>query len=208
MKKKLYILLFLIGLFVCSCQDETSNREKVMSFLEKNGMKMVTGEKRDTLCALLPYTPIDTLIKYVGDFANLRGNRISLVLHDIKSEQILFSSKQTYVNVLLSRMKSRSETVQISESLLVSLGLIIMNVWLDISIPEVVDSEITGVTVFDRWEPKSSDAYKSGEYIYFTIYGVWYWKLLIDGVTDVYSFTVSFSGNYNRLTGEGDLMIL
>lgn len=83
-----------------------------------------------------------------------------------------------------------------------------MNVWLDVTTPAVVDSELTGVTLFDSWEQKASRANKNGNMIEFSASGVWYYKLFVNGIGDFYSYTGSFSGTYNVTTGVGDLNIL
>ena len=92
--------------------------------------------------------------------------------------------------------------------LFVSLATLRMNVWLDISIPSVVTSALSGLTVFDRWEQKSADASKNGNIIDFNVYGVWQYKLFVDGIGDFYSYTASFSGSYDTVTGKGDLKVL
>lgn len=207
---KLYqILLFCICVVMnygCQTKDEISHDEIVITNLIKEyGLKQVCRNciELDSL----PVSSVDNLDEFIKSFVNLKGKRLPLKVEPQEGEKFLL--KMDYEDYLEEvPLKSRTtETVHINEFLTSSLGLIQMNVWLDITIPKVIDSSITGVTLFDRWEQKSADAHKDGEYIYFTIHGIWYWKLIIDGITDIYSYSASFGGSYNRLTKVGDLYI-
>lgn len=94
--------------------------------------------------------------------------------------------------------------VLIKEACCASLGLISMNVWLNKSHPEVINSAITGIVLFDNWEQCDTNVSRDGSRIHFTISGVWTFKLGVGA----FRYLVSFRGCYDLETNESDLDIL
>lgn len=202
------ILSIIVILFQFSCTDEETfvgdDRQK-MSELEIS-YKLTKVSNIDIDLDDLQETSIDSLANFLYNFERLRGIKIPIVMQAGRSNRLHLAIDSDRLNI--PSLKTRSETVLVSEMLFVSLATLRMNVWLDISIPSVVTSELSGLTVFDRWEQKSADASKNGSIINFNVYGVWYYKLFVDGIGDFYSYTASFSGSYNTVTGKGDLNVL
>lgn len=206
MKTVLFLSVMSLLLFSCTNEEDIykNDQQKILDLKEK--YQLTEAEKTDIDLNYLQSTSIDSLADFLKQFQQLKGIKIPIRMQAEESNKLQIALDFERINKL--RIKTRSETVLVSEMLFVSLATLRMNVWLDISIPSVVTSELTGLTVFDRWEQKSADASKNGDIINFSVFGVWYYKIVIDGIGDFFSYDASFSGSFNTKTGEGDLYVL
>lgn len=207
MKTILFLVtLSMVLLFSCTNEEvfDKNDRHGILELKEKYGLNRI--EKSDIDLSDLQATPIDSLVKFLEGFEKLKGVKIPITMKSEQSNNLQLAIDTDRFNI--PHIKTRSETVLISEMLLVSLATLRMNVWLDCSVPSVTDSKLTGLTVFDRWEQTAADASKNDHTISFTVHGIWYYKIFVDGIGDFFSYAASFSGSYNKRTREGDLRVL
>lgn len=183
----------------------TNEQQEILTLKEKYGLNKIENPSLELMD--LKATSIDDLKDFLSKYNELKGVRLPIKIESNANGELVLAFDEE--RMALPTIKSSSETVLIKESIATSLGLLKMNVWLDIANVEVVDSSLTGITLFDRWEHKSGNAsLRNDNVIEFTVYGVWYYKVFVDGIGEFFSYSSSFGGNYNTITGEGDLYIL
>ncbi len=179
----------------------TSERQEILTLEEEYGLRKIENPASELMD--LKATSIDDLKNFLFEYNALKGARLPIKIESNANGELVLALDEE--RMVLPMVKSSSETVHLSDTAPSSLGLLKMNVWLDVANLEVVDSSLTGITLFDRWEHKSADVSLDGDIVSFTVYGVWYYKLFVDGIGEFYSYSAHFSGTYDIVQGIGSL---
>lgn len=214
MKNVLTVLILCFSFILSGCQsDEPESNEGItlLKLEKKYGLKKVYSAKSEY--DSLQVISVNQLQEFLEELHKMKRGE---VVGAFQGKSIVqFGRFQNMDETLLPRLKTRSSEsgtginfVLIQEPLSTALGLISMNVWLNTQIPEVINSAITGITLFDSWKQEAADASRSGDRINFTVSGVWSFKIFVDGIGEFYTYPGTFGGHYDIRTNEGDLYIL